>query len=94
MLHGDEVGADERNVINRPERLHNTGMVDTRNKDGEEISEEGRLFLEVEGEGFVVAKPKRREYRTKNGRRPNDIHLDIGNPDNDILELVVLPSIC
>ena len=94
MLHGDEVGADERNVINRPKRLHDTGMVDTRDKDGEEISEESRLFLKVESEGFVVAKSKRRKYRIRDKKSTDDIHLDVRNPDNNIFELVMLPSIC
>ena len=94
MLHGDEVGADERNVINRPERLHDTGMVDTRDEDGEEISEEGRLLLKVESEGFVVAESKRREYRIRDKKSTDDIHLDVGNSDNNVFELVVLPSIC
>ena len=55
MLDSNEICADERNVINLPEHLDNTCVVDTRNEDSEKIGEERRLFLQVEREGFVVA---------------------------------------
>lgn len=55
MLHGDEVRADEGNMVDRPEHLDDASVIDTGNEDGEEVGKECRLFLEVECECFVVA---------------------------------------
>ena len=48
MLDGDEIGADERNMIHLPKGTDNPAMINSRNQDGKEIGQEGGLFLEVE----------------------------------------------
>ena len=48
MLDGDEIGTDEGNMIHLPKGADNSAMVNSRNEDGQEIGQEGGLFLEVE----------------------------------------------
>ena len=55
MLHGDQVRANERDVVHLPEHTDNAGVVDAGNENGEEVGKEGGLFLEVEREGLVIA---------------------------------------
>ena len=47
-MHGDQVRANERDVVHLPEHTDNAGVVDAGNENGEEVGEEGGLFLEVE----------------------------------------------
>ena len=58
MLHGDEVGADERNVVDLTEHLNNTSVVDTWDQRGQQVSEKSRLLLQVERKRLVVAASK------------------------------------
>ena len=67
-------------------------MINTRNEDGQQIGEQLGLFLEIEGQGTVISggrikidRPKKRPYSV--------LHLNIGDLGDDLLELVVLPSI-
>jgi hypothetical protein len=48
MLHGDEVGSDQGNVVITLEHLDHTGVIDTWDKDGEKIGEKSGLLLQVE----------------------------------------------
>ena len=73
MLYSNEVGADERNVINLSEGADNAAVVDTRDKDSKEISQQGRLLLEVEGEGFVVSNSVGVNTETMKGTAPAHI---------------------
>lgn len=41
-------------MINLPECANNTAVVNSRDKDGEEISQESGLLLKVECQSFVV----------------------------------------
>ncbi len=92
MLHGDEVRADEGNMVDRPEHLDDTSMIDTGNEDSEEVGKECRLFLEVERQCFVVAVHVKLASFFMQAKHLG-IHFDVGDPDNNILELVVFPSI-
>ena len=55
MLYGDKVRSYERDVVNLLEHADDTGVIDARDHDRQEIGEQGRLLLQVEGEGLVVA---------------------------------------
>lgn len=54
MLHSDEVGPDQRNVVNLAEYADDTSMINTGNENGEEIGEKSRLLLQVKCQGLVV----------------------------------------
>ena len=56
MLYRNEVGPDERDVVNLGERPDHSGVIDTGNENSEQVGKECRLFLKVEGEGLVVAR--------------------------------------
>ena len=55
MLHSDQVGANEWNVVNLAEHLHHTAVIDARDEDGQEVCQKSRLFLQVERESLVIA---------------------------------------
>lgn len=38
MLDSDEVGADQRDVIDLPERTNNTSVINARNKNSQQVS--------------------------------------------------------
>ena len=59
MLYRNQVRADERNVVDLAEHLDDASVVDTRNEDSEQVSEQCRLLLQVERQGLVVAKVSR-----------------------------------
>ena len=42
-------------MVNLLEHADDTGVIDARDHDRQEIGEQGRLLLQVEGEGLVVA---------------------------------------
>ena len=90
MLHGDEVRLDQWHVVCRLEEADNTGMVDTRDQDGEQVVEQCRLLREVEVEGLVVAATMS-DHSTSPGTK--DEHLDVSHANDGLLEHVVLPSI-
>jgi len=54
MLDSNKIGADERNVIDLAESADNTRMVNWRNQNSQKVGQEGRLFLEVEGQRLVI----------------------------------------
>ena len=54
MLNGDEVGADEGNMVHLTEHPDDTGMIDPLDHDREQVGKESGLFLEVERQSFVV----------------------------------------
>ena len=54
MLDSDEILVDERNVVNLTGSIDNTRMVDSRNENGQEVSQEGWLFLEIEHQRLVI----------------------------------------
>ena len=62
MLHSDEVGSNKGNVINLAEHPDNSTVIDAGNEHSEKICEKGRLLLQVEGEGLVVAKTGAYKY--------------------------------
>lgn len=43
-------------MVDLPECPHNTGVVNTGDKNGEQVGEESRLLLEVESQGLVIAR--------------------------------------
>lgn len=66
-------------------------MVNARDKDGQQIGEQFGLFLEVEGQGTIIS---RRSIKSIIHRKVHYfLHLDVCDLDDDLLELVVLPSI-
>ena len=93
MLNSDEVGPDERNVVDLTEHLDNSRMIDTWNHDCQEISEERRLLLKVERQSLVVASSDNLVSFCR-GYNRNSSHLDVCNANNNIFELIVLSSIC
>jgi hypothetical protein len=54
MLDSNEIRADERNVVNLTESTDNMRMVDLRSENGQEVSQEGWLFLEIECQRPVI----------------------------------------
>jgi hypothetical protein len=90
MLHGYEVGSDQRNVVVALEHFDHTGVINTRNKDGEKIGEKCGLLLQVERQGLVITK-FRDQYRVLVSC--GYTHFHIGDLDHDFLELIVLPGI-
>ena len=42
-------------MVDLPEHLDNSAVVDTRDEDGKQVGEKCWLLLQVEGEGLVVA---------------------------------------
>ena len=48
MLDGDEIRADKRDVVDLAESADNTRVINSRNENGQEVGQEGRLLLEVE----------------------------------------------
>ena len=56
MLDGDEVRADERDVVNLSERPDNSGVIDTGDENCKQVGKECGLFLKVERERLVVAR--------------------------------------
>lgn len=59
MLDRNEIRADERNVVNLTESTDNTRMVGSRNENGQEVSQEGWLFLEIERQRLVITADRR-----------------------------------
>ena len=55
VLHRNKVSPNQRNIIIALEHLDYSCMVNTGNEDGQEVGQEGGLFLQVEREGLVVA---------------------------------------
>ena len=55
VLHGDQVGADQWDVVDLAEHLHHTAVVDARDEDGQKVCQESRLLLQVERESLVIA---------------------------------------
>jgi hypothetical protein len=53
-LDSNEIRVDERNEANLTESTDNTRMVDSRNENGQEVSQEGWLFLEIERQRLVI----------------------------------------
>ena len=90
VLHGDEVRLDQGHVVCRLEEADNTGMVDTRDQDGEQVVEQCRLLSEIEVEGLVVAATMS-DHSTNS--RTKDEHLNVSHANDGLLEHVVLPSI-
>jgi len=90
MLDGDEIRTDQWDVVDLPEHADNTAVVDTGNENGQKISQEGGLFLEVECQGFVVA---RAEMSERIKCYCGYSHFNICSAYNDVLELVVLPGV-
>lgn len=66
-------------------------MINTGGKDGQQIGEQLGLFLEIEGQGTVISRGRIRIDRPQKGHY--FLHLDVRDLDDDLLELVVLPSI-
>ena len=54
MLDSNKVGADEREVADLTECANNTRVVNSRDKNGQEVSQEGGLFLKVECQRLIV----------------------------------------
>jgi hypothetical protein len=54
MLNSNEVGPDERDMVDLAEHANDSAVVDARNHDSKEVSEEGGLLLEVERQSLVV----------------------------------------
>jgi len=54
MLNSDEICANKRDVIDLPESADDTRMVNSRNKNGQKVSQESRLFLQIECQSFVI----------------------------------------
>ena len=92
-MYSDEVGTDERDVVNLAEHLDYTRVVNARYKGGEQISEQRWLLLQVERKGLVVAEGDISQTVEYAHAWQCYIHLDVGNLDDDFLELIVLPSI-
>ena len=66
-------------------------MVNTRDHNRKQVREQCWLLLEVERERLVVAVPDgQRLFPLKQSK---GVHLDVRHPDDDILELVVLPCV-
>jgi hypothetical protein len=55
MLNGDQVWANQGNVVDLPERLDDAGVIDAGDEDRQEIGKQSWLLLEVEGDSLVVA---------------------------------------
>ena len=92
MLDSYEVCADKGNMVDLSEHLDDAGVVDTRNENGKEISEERRLLLKVERQSLVVASSDNLVSFCR-GYNRNSSYLDVCNANNNIFELIVLPSI-
>ena len=58
-FHSNEIRVDERNEANLTESTDNTRMVDSRNENGQEVSQEGWLFLEIERQRLVITVDQR-----------------------------------
>jgi hypothetical protein len=58
-LDSNEIRVDERNEANLTESTDNTRMVDSRNENGQEVSQEGWLFLEIERQRLVITVDQR-----------------------------------
>jgi hypothetical protein len=90
MLDGNEIRADKGDVVDLAEGANNTRVVNSRDKDSQEVSQEGRLFLEVECQSFIVTTADIIKCVSSTG---SNLHLNVGGPYNNILELVVFPCI-
>lgn len=55
MLDSDEVGANERDMIDLTEHADDAGVVNTRNKNSQQVGKKCWLLLEIECQGLVVA---------------------------------------
>ena len=78
-------------MIDLPEHLDNTSVVDPRNHDGQKIGEQSRLLLQVERKGLVIT--MHASIIPKQPRRIYYAHLDVGHANNNVLKLVMLPCI-
>jgi len=58
VLNSDKVRPNKWYVVHFAKHAHNTAVVNTRNQNGEEVIEEGGVFLEVESKGLVVTAEK------------------------------------
>lgn len=93
MLHGDQVRANERNVIDLLEHANYARMVDARNHDREKVCEQRRLLLKVERKGLVIAITLSLASLISISYWRIDLHFNIRYSHNDVLELVVFPCI-
>jgi hypothetical protein len=98
VLHRDEVFLDEGNVVVvlPLEHANDTSVIDTRAERGQEIGKESGLLLKVEGEGLEGDQGLSGLTRGKIiiGTTYFVVNLNVGNLDDDLLELVVIPCIC
>ena len=79
-------------MVDLPEHLDDTAVVNARNENSEQVGEESRLLLEVERESLVVAAKYIRTAILEKYYKMV-LHLDVRDFDDDVLELVVLPTI-
>lgn len=54
MLNSNEIRPDQRYVIYLLEHSYNTAVFNTRNEDSQEICQQCRMLLKVEGQSLVV----------------------------------------
>jgi hypothetical protein len=54
MLNGDEICANERDVIDLPESADDARMIDSRNINSQKVRQESQLFLRIERQSFVI----------------------------------------
>jgi hypothetical protein len=98
VLHRDEVFFDKGNVVVvlPLEHANDTSVIDTRAERGQEIGKESGLLLKVEGEGLEGDQGLSGLTRGKiiTGTTYFVVNLNVGNLDDDLLELVVVPCIC
>ncbi len=51
-------------MVHFAEHAYNAAVVDTGNHDGKQIIEKGGMFLEIEGQSFVVATATKVSFRS------------------------------
>ena len=67
MLHSDQVGANEGNVVDLLEHANNAGVVDTRDQDRKQVREQCGLLLQVERQALVVTVLRGQRYSRSSG---------------------------
>lgn len=72
------------------EHLDNASMVNPRDQDCQEISEQRRLLLKIERKRLVIAV---HGLASASEQKIKHAHFDVSHANDDIFELVVLPSI-
>jgi hypothetical protein len=75
VLHRDEVGPDERDVVVLTECPDDAGVVDARYQNREKVRKQSRLLLEVEGDRLVVASSRFRTGCSHPHRRKTHISM-------------------